>query len=154
MPGLLGGTSLPNSSAERVKNTEPFMAAATTAPSKAKSASRPKFLVFKGTYDIGKVCIEIRQGLAMYDVHKFKLVEMTQGSKDLQDRFPKPNTWFNGFGRPRGYSAAHLIVGETYTVRIVPSDETWSRIEQADESISLDGDELEVFPNAKSGSSK
>jgi hypothetical protein len=72
----------------------------------------------------------------------------------IQAPLPPRNSGIKHLMAFRGNSAAQPVVGETYTVRIVPSDETWSRIEQAAGSICLDGDELEVFPNAKSESSK
>jgi hypothetical protein len=118
-----------------------------------KSRSKPparaerKALLFTGEYQRSKVCLPVgEKSLALFELNKFKGVKIRGSTKTLRDQFTRAGSCFSALGRLRGGSES-LVEGRTYTVRLMPSDETWTQIEKGSNSISLWGGELEVVPN-------
>jgi hypothetical protein len=108
---------------------------------------KPQSLRFDGAYDHGKVCLPYRgdpHSLAMYALSSFRVIRLIRGTETLEQRIAKRPLTFKGIGRPKG--DPRLVAGKTYTVRLVPSDETWEKIRRGDEVVSLDPQELEIVP--------
>jgi hypothetical protein len=120
-----------------------------------KLGPKPDAILFRAEYDRGRALVETsKKSSALDELHRFNVVEMTDGSKEVQGRFKKPNFRFMGHGRLRGDSSADLKVGAVYTVRLTPSEETWIQIERGEEEISLAGSELEIVVYAESRPTK
>ena len=83
--------------------------------------------------------------LAMYELTSFRVIRLIRGTETLEERIAKRPLTFKGIGRPKG--GPRLAVGRTYTVRLVPSDETWKQIERGEEVVSLDCQEIEIVPD-------
>jgi hypothetical protein len=133
-----------------VSDQETVPTEVTAKPPRSSSFVRPKpeSIRFKGEYERGKICLPYGgdpRSLAMYELSSFRVIELIRGNATLRERIGKGPLTFKGIGRLKGDPG--LAVGKTYTVLLVPTDETLRQIERGDEVVSLDCQEMEVVPD-------
>ena len=110
--------------------------------SKLILGQKPKVIYFKGEYYYGKQCTFSPPGIwAMHRTENFKVKEVVRASNELRDRLKNSSVRVPPFDHLRS-APEDLRAGKTYTLRLVPSDRTWTAIEQGD-FINVGGDELD-----------
>ncbi len=149
-PGSLQSNPVNLAERRNPSNHDGSPSAVTAKPTRSTQVQHPKpqSLHFKGAYELGEVCLPYRgdpRSLAMYELTSVSVIGLIRGNEALQERIAKHPLTFTCIGRPKRYS--RLSKGTTYTVRLVPSDETWNQIERGDGVVSLDCQEMEVLPD-------
>ena len=99
-------------------------------------------IYFRGEYFYGKQCTFSPPGdWAMHRTENFKVNEVVRASNEIRDRLKNSCIGVRLLDHLRS-APENLRAGETYTLRLVPSDKTWTAIEQGD-FIFVGGDELD-----------
>jgi hypothetical protein len=117
--------------------------------SSSVARSKPQSLHFRGEYNQGKVCLpygDDARSSATYELNSFRVIGLIRGSEMLQQQIENRPLTFEGIGRLKGERPG-LVIGKTYTVRLVPSDETWKQIEKGGKVVMLNSEEMEVVPD-------
>jgi hypothetical protein len=125
---------------------EPIVARAEYEGSRARSprmlGPKPKEIYFKGEYFYGKMCARNPDGAwALYRTENFLVKEVVRASDALRDQLKDSYVRVHLFAIP-SFATRKLREGETYMLRLAPSDKTWTNIEQGLLS-EVGGDELE-----------
>jgi hypothetical protein len=103
---------------------------------------KPKEIYFKGRYVYGKMCTLTPDGAwTMYKTENFKVSEVVRASDAIRDQLKDTCIGVRLFDHPSS-PPRNLGEGKTYTLRLIPSEKTWTDLEQG-RLLHVGGGELE-----------